>query len=60
MAESIDTLSVEVLPDESHPFAADAAIPFGRLPIEQRTDVAVDELERISLPLTPRQQKSQI
>lgn len=50
MAEVIDALPVETPPREPYSFAAEKAIPFGRLPIEERTDVTVDELERMSLP----------
>jgi len=45
MAEVIDTLSVETPPGEFYQAVADRTIP-----IEQRTDVTVDELERMSLP----------
>ncbi|MGI0013399.1 MAG: Uma2 family endonuclease [Nitrososphaera sp.] len=50
MAEVIDALMVKTPPREPYSFAADKAIPSGRLPIEQRTDVTVNELEKISLP----------
>ncbi len=45
MAEVIDTLSVEVPPSEVNSVTTPKTIP-----IEQRTDVTVEELERISLP----------
>jgi Uma2 family endonuclease len=45
MAEVIDALTVETPPQESYLHATDKAIP-----LEQRTDVTVDELERMSLP----------
>jgi len=44
MAEVIDTLSVETPPGGFHQAAGQT------IPIEQRTDVTVDELERMSLP----------
>jgi Uma2 family endonuclease len=50
MAEVIDALTVETPPREPYSFAAENAVPSGRLPIEERTDVTVDELERMSLP----------
>ena len=50
MAEVIDTFDVEVPPRERIQPAARKNIPSVRLPIEQRTDVTVDELERMSLP----------
>ena len=50
MAEVIDALMVETPPRESYSVTATRTIPSGRLPIEQRTDVTVDELERMSLP----------
>jgi Uma2 family endonuclease len=45
MAEVIEALEAKTPPKATHSYAADQ-----RLPIEQRTDVTVDELERISLP----------
>jgi Uma2 family endonuclease len=50
MAEMIDTLELEAPKRKNVPPAAPKTVPFGRLPIEQRTDVTVDELERTSLP----------
>jgi Uma2 family endonuclease len=50
MAEVIDALTVETPPREPYSFAAEKAVSSERLPIEQRTDVTVDELERMSLP----------
>jgi hypothetical protein len=50
MAEVIDVLTVETPRREPYSFAAEKAVPSGRLPIEERTDVTVDELERMSLP----------
>ncbi|MDZ7291292.1 MAG: Uma2 family endonuclease [candidate division KSB1 bacterium] len=50
MAEAIDTLELEAPKHKIVPPAADKAISSGPLPIEQRTDVTVDELERMSLP----------
>jgi Uma2 family endonuclease len=50
MAEVIDALTVETPPHESYSVAAEKAVPSERLPIEERTDVTVDELERMSLP----------
>ncbi|MCI0693203.1 Uma2 family endonuclease [candidate division KSB1 bacterium] len=52
MAEVIDALPVETPPREPYSDAAQKAIPSECLPIEQRTDVTVDELERASLPCT--------
>ncbi len=45
MAEVIDALMLKTPPRESYSDAADTV-----LPIEQRTDVTIDELERMSLP----------
>jgi len=45
MAEVIDAVTAETSPREPYSFAADKAIP-----LEQRTDVTVDELEKMSLP----------
>jgi Uma2 family endonuclease len=50
MAEAIDVLTVKTPSRESYAFAAENAAPSERLPIEERTDVTVDELERTSLP----------
>lgn len=47
MAETIDALTVETPPPEPYSVVADKAV---RLPIEERADVTVDELERTSLP----------
>ncbi|MDZ7359625.1 MAG: Uma2 family endonuclease [candidate division KSB1 bacterium] len=43
-------MTVETPPRATYSFAAENAIPSERLPIEERTDVTVDELEKMSLP----------